>query len=178
MIDNTVVLVPISISSSDGTNNTQQSSRLGNNSATLPRVEETSFPSPVIERTELIKRRFIRFGFGIAAVMQAMNVGSFILKHGVAFYAYSQYAPTTLWGQYFYANATHEAAMQILGTKVLGLSILTVATAAFAIISGALSTKIGATLYNCCIEKEARISISLIDMISEIFNLIFRQPPS
>lgn len=127
----------------------------------------------LIKRAHVIKRRIIRLGLGIATAMQIMRVGGFLLEHGVAFYAYSKYAPTTLWGQYFYANAAHEATMKILGTKILGFSVSSVATSTLAVISAIFASKLLAFIYNRFVEKESKISISVIDMISEIFHLVF-----
>ncbi len=124
---------------------------------------------------DLFKRRFIRLGLATATAMQLMKVGGFLFEHSVAFYAYVQYAPKTLWGQYFYANAAHEAAKKILTTTLLGCSISSVMTSALAVVAGVVITKSGAAIYNCCVDRNKKISISLIDMISDIFSLVFRE---
>lgn len=145
--------------------------------------ETVVLPTPGIENKEevkakstadLNKRRIIRLGLVTAAVLQLMKVGGFLFEHSVAFYAYVQYAPKTLWGQYFYANATHEAAKRILSTTVLGCSISAVMTSVLAVIAGVTISKIGAAIYNLCVERNKKISITLIDMISDIFSVVFR----
>ena len=73
------------------------------------------------ERALVIKGRIIKFGLSVGASMQAMGVGRRLLEHGIAFYAYVQYAPTSLFGQYFYAHAADELAMQVLNDLIAGI---------------------------------------------------------
>ena len=157
-------------------------------SATSTKLNESKFketialPTPGIENKEevkakntadLYKRRIIRLGLVTAAVLQLMKVGGFLFEHGVAFYAYVQYAPKTLWGQYFYANAAHEAAKRIFSITLLGCSISSVMTSVLAVIGGVAISKGGAAIYNLCVDRDKRISISMIDMISDIFSFVF-----
>ncbi len=122
----------------------------------------------------LYKRRIIRLGLLTAAAMQVLKVGGFLFEHGVAFYAYAKYAPKTLWAQYFYANAAHEAAKRILSTTLFGCSVSSVMTSVLAVVAGVIISKAGAAIYNLCVDKDKKISISLVDMISDIFSFVFR----
>jgi hypothetical protein len=149
-----------------------------------PNLNEPKLNEPVVvplpdnvanqNMADLYKRRIIRLGLATAAAMQIMKVGGVLFEHSVAFYAYVQYSPKTLWGQYFYANATHEAAKKILSTTLLGCSISSVMTSALAVRAGVVVAKSGAAIYNCCVDKDKKISIGLSDMVSDIFSLVFR----
>lgn len=124
-------------------------------------------------KPDLFKRRFIRLGLVAAASMHVTKAGGYLFEHGVAFYAYVQYAPKTLWGQYFYANATHEAAQKILTTSLFGFSISSVMTCAFSVVAGVIISKGGAAVYNLLVDRDKRISITIVDMISDIFSFVF-----
>ena len=127
----------------------------------------------IANKPEIFKHRIIRLGLISAASLQVMKVGGYLFEHGVAFYAYAQYAPKTLWGQYFYANATHEAAQKILTTSLFGFSISSVMTCVFSVCAGVIISKSAVIVYNLLADRDKRISITIIEMISGIFSFVF-----
>lgn len=124
-------------------------------------------------RVSVIRARFIKCGILTAAGMQAGRVGGVLFEHGVAYYTYAHYAPKSLFAQYFYANAAHEAAMQILNYPIMGVTASSLVTASFSLLTGLLVAKLGAGVYNLCVEKERRVSLSLIGAIGAIFSSVF-----
>lgn len=139
-------------------------------------VPQIGHQAAAVRRAGIIKSRFIRLGLATTAAMQMTRAGGFLLEHSVAFYTYAQYAPNTLWRQYFCANATHVAAMKILSTNVFGVSISSITTVTVALAAGLIVAKGGAAIYNLCVEKEKKFSLSLMDMISDLFASVFRFP--
>lgn len=124
-------------------------------------------------RISVLKGRFIKAGIAVAACMQAIGAGGFLFEHGVAFYAYCRNAPSSLFMQYFYANAAHEAAEKILNQTIFGFSASSVATAAFSATTGILVIKLGVGIYNLTVEEEKKIPLSFLKAIQTIFSSLF-----
>jgi hypothetical protein len=125
------------------------------------------------KRKDAIEGRFIKLGAATAVAMQAMGVGGWLLEHAVAFYAYAQSPPATVFAQYFYANATHEVAMQVIGYSVCGISLSTIATTIASMAVGVFVIKAGIEIYNLCVEEECQINLGIIEVIQEIFFRLF-----
>jgi hypothetical protein len=126
------------------------------------------------ERVKTLRNHFFKLSVGVGAALYKANVGGFLFEHGVAFWVYTQQAPQSLWAQYFYANAAHEAAMQIFGYNVFGvISVSHVATIAFAIVASVVVIKIGVAIYNAYAAKdfkEYEVVLSITDLVKETFS--------
>ncbi|MBA3603492.1 MAG: hypothetical protein H0W50_07615 [Parachlamydiaceae bacterium] len=180
---NSAALFPSPILTSEGVDFFKKEKGLNEFSVVVPLPDGPPCGGPIArvvdsisagrKTADLYKRRIIRLGLLSAAAMQVMKVGGFLFEHGVAFYAYVQYAPKTLWGQYFYANAAHEAAKRILSTTLFGCSVSSVMTSVLAVVAGVIISKGVAAIYNLFVDRDKKIFISLVDMISDIFSFVF-----
>lgn len=118
---------------------------------------------------DAIKGHFIKIGVMAAVGMQAFKIGGKALEHAVAFCVYLRYAPASPFEQYFYAHAAHEAAMKVLNYSCLGISVSSIATTSFALISGALAVKLSVAIYNRMASEKSKVDLSLTGVIQEVF---------
>lgn len=134
----------------------------------LPAADRT-----VRKQVRKVKKIFINVGAGAAVVMQAAGAGGYLLENAVALYAYAQTASTSVFAQYFFANATHELAMQVIGYSVCGVSLSTVATTLLSMIVGVIVIKVGIEIYNLCVEEDQKIYLNFARIIHKVFFSLF-----